>query len=69
MNEISDYLKRRFNLEYNPKSEIIVTIGASQAIDVAIRSLVEPEDEVLIPQPSFVAYKPVQLWLEVGQFR
>jgi aminotransferase len=57
-NEISDYLKRRFNLEYNPKSEIIVTIGASQAIDVAIRSLVEPEDEVLIPQPSFVAYKP-----------
>ncbi|MDI3310565.1 MAG: aminotransferase class I/II-fold pyridoxal phosphate-dependent enzyme [Thermoanaerobacterium sp.] len=56
--EISKYLKRRFDVTYKPESEIIVTIGASQAIDVAIRTLVEEGDEVLIPQPSFVAYKP-----------
>jgi aminotransferase len=56
--EISKYLKRRFGVEYRSESEIIVTIGASQAIDVAIRTLVEPGDEVLIPQPSFVAYTP-----------
>ncbi len=55
--EISQYLLRRFSLKYNP-SEIIVTIGASQAIDVAIRTLVEPGDEVLIPDPSFVSYGP-----------
>ncbi|MDD4570374.1 MAG: aminotransferase class I/II-fold pyridoxal phosphate-dependent enzyme [Tepidanaerobacteraceae bacterium] len=56
--EISHYLKRRYQLEYKPDSEIIVTIGASQAIDVVIRTLIESGDEVLIPQPSFVAYKP-----------
>jgi aminotransferase len=56
--EISNYLERRYQLAYKPGSEIIVTIGASQAIDVAIRTLIEPGDEVLIPQPSFVAYKP-----------
>lgn len=56
--EIANYLNRRFNTKYNPENEIIVTIGASQAIDVALRTLVEPGDEVLIPQPSFVAYGP-----------
>lgn len=56
--EIAKYLSRRHKVDYKPESEIIVTIGASQAIDVAIRTLIEPEDEVLIPQPSFVAYKP-----------
>lgn len=56
--EISKYLNRRYQLAYKPESEIIVTIGASQAIDVAIRTLIEQGDEVLIPQPSFVAYKP-----------
>jgi aminotransferase len=56
--EISKYLKRRCQLTYKPESEIIVTIGASQAIDVVIRTLIEPGDEVLIPEPSFVAYKP-----------
>ncbi|ADL08258.1 aminotransferase class I/II-fold pyridoxal phosphate-dependent enzyme [Thermosediminibacter oceani] len=56
--EIADYLKRRFGLQYSPETEIIVTIGASEAIDVAIRTLLNPEDEVLIPEPSFVAYKP-----------
>jgi len=56
--EISNYLNRRYQLTYKPESEIIVTIGASQAIDVVIRTLIEPGDEVLIPQPSFVAYRP-----------
>ncbi|HHW03043.1 MAG TPA: aminotransferase class I/II-fold pyridoxal phosphate-dependent enzyme [Thermoanaerobacterales bacterium] len=56
--EIAKYLKRRFKLEYKPESEIIVTIGASEAINVAIQTLIEPGDEVLIPQPSFVAYTP-----------
>jgi len=56
--EIAGYMKRRFALEYKPESEIIVTIGASEAIEVAIRTLTETGDEVLIPQPSFVAYAP-----------
>ncbi|TYP58520.1 aminotransferase class I/II-fold pyridoxal phosphate-dependent enzyme [Thermosediminibacter litoriperuensis] len=55
---IADYLKRRFGLQYAPETEIIVTIGASEAIDVALRTLLNPGDEVLIPEPSFVAYKP-----------
>lgn len=56
--EISNYLNNRYQLAYKPESEIIVTIGASQAIDVVIRTLIEAGDEVLIPQPSFVAYGP-----------
>lgn len=56
--EIASYLNRRFNTPYEPESEIIVTIGASQAIDVAIRTLVEDGDEVLIPEPSFIFYGP-----------
>ncbi|MDN5331249.1 MAG: aminotransferase [Tepidanaerobacteraceae bacterium] len=56
--EIANYLKRRFGLSYNPEKEIIVTIGASEAIDVAMRTLLNPGDEVLIPEPAFVAYKP-----------
>lgn len=55
--EISKYLKRRCNLEYDPREEIIVTVGGSEAIDLAIRVLVGPGDEVIIPEPSFVAYK------------
>lgn len=56
--EISAYLERRFDTAYDPETEIIVTIGASQAIDVAIRTLVQSQDEVLIPQPSFISYAP-----------
>jgi aminotransferase len=56
--EISNYLKRRYNLEYNPKTEMIVTVGGSEAIDIALRSMVEAGDEVLIPQPSYVSYEP-----------
>lgn len=55
--EISKYLKRRFDLSYNPQEEIIVTVGGSEGIDIALRALVGPGDEVLIPEPSFVAYK------------
>ena len=54
---ISRYLKRRFNLEYNSDNEILVTVGGSEGIDVALRALVGPGDEVLVPEPSFVAYK------------
>lgn len=56
-NEISKYLNRRFKLNYDPKNEIIVTVGGSEGIDIALRALVGPGDEVIIPEPSFVAYK------------
>ncbi|MDS0528151.1 aminotransferase class I/II-fold pyridoxal phosphate-dependent enzyme [Clostridium sp. SHJSY1] len=55
--EISKYLNRKFNLTYNPQDEIIVTVGGSEGIDIALRALVGPGDEVIIPEPSFVAYK------------
>ncbi|MBL4932840.1 aminotransferase class I/II-fold pyridoxal phosphate-dependent enzyme [Clostridium paridis] len=55
--EISKYLNRRFNLQYDPKEEIIVTVGGSEGIDIALRALVGPGDEVIVPEPSFVAYK------------
>ena len=57
--EISRYLARRFGLDYRPKGEIIVTVGGSEAIDVTIRALINPGDEVIIPQPSFVCYYPL----------
>ncbi len=53
------YLKRRFTLEYDPKKELLITVGGSEAIDIAIRSLVEPGDEVLVVEPSFVCYTPI----------
>ncbi len=56
---ISAYLSRRFDLSYNAKSEITVTVGGSEAIDMAIRALVNPGDEVIIPQPAFVCYDPL----------
>ncbi|NLM74262.1 MAG: aminotransferase class I/II-fold pyridoxal phosphate-dependent enzyme [Clostridiaceae bacterium] len=55
--EISNYMKNRFNLTYEPKKEILVTVGGSEAIDIAIRAFAGPGDEVIIPEPSFVAYK------------
>lgn len=57
--EISNYLSRRFELTYNPKNEIIVTIGGSEGIDIAIRAIVNNGDEVIIPTPSFVCYGPM----------
>ncbi|MBE7026278.1 MAG: aminotransferase class I/II-fold pyridoxal phosphate-dependent enzyme [Ruminococcaceae bacterium] len=56
--EIAKYLKRRFDLSYDYKSEVLVSVGGSEAIDLALRALVSPGDEVLIPEPSFVCYKP-----------
>lgn len=57
--EIGKYFSRRFSLEYNPKNEIIVTVGGSEAIDIGIRALVGHGDEVLVPEPSFVCYSPL----------
>ncbi|MDR0491663.1 MAG: aminotransferase class I/II-fold pyridoxal phosphate-dependent enzyme [Oscillospiraceae bacterium] len=57
--EISKYLARRFGLEYRYNDQIIVTVGGSEAIDLAIRALVDPGDEVIIPIPSFVCYGPI----------
>lgn len=56
--EISRYLKTRFNLDYSAEEEILVTIGASEAIDLSLRALINPGDEVLIPDPSYVSYMP-----------
>ena len=55
--EIAKYMKNRYGLSYCPKAEILVTVGASEAIDLALRCLLGPGDEVIIPEPSFVAYK------------
>lgn len=57
--ELAAYLARRFGLSYRPEDEMIVTVGGSEAIDIAIRSIVEPGDEVLVPTPSFVCYEPL----------
>ena len=57
--EINLYMMRRFALEYNPKSEIIVTVGGSEAIDIAMRATLDFGDEVIIPTPSFVCYEPL----------
>lgn len=56
--EISVYLKRKYSLEYNPASEIMITVGGSEAIDIALRCMVDPGDEVLIPTPCYVSYLP-----------
>jgi aminotransferase len=56
-NEIARYMGNRFKLSYDPASEILVTVGGSEAIDIALRTFVGPGDEVIVPEPSFVAYK------------
>ena len=56
---ISDYTSRKTGVEYDPDGEIIVTVGGSEAIDLAVRAIVEPGDEVIIPEPSFVCYRPI----------
>lgn len=56
--EISRYLSRRCSLTYNPDTELLVTVGGSEAIDIALRAMLNPGDEVLIPQPCFVSYVP-----------
>lgn len=60
--EICNYLERRFRLSYNPKNEVLITVGGSEGIDVALRAMLNPGDEVIIPEPCFVSYVPcVQL--------
>lgn len=59
--EISKYLDRKYNTKYDAKKEILVTVGGSEAIDAAIRALVETGDEVIIPQPSYVCYEPITI--------
>lgn len=56
--EISAYQARRFGLDYNPQGEIYVTVGGSEAIDGALRAMLDDGDEVIIPQPSYVSYEP-----------
>lgn len=56
--EISRYLSRRIHVEYDSSDEVIVTVGGSEGIDIAMRAMLDPGDEVLIPQPSYVSYEP-----------
>lgn len=56
--EIAKYLKNFINVQYDPKSEILVTVGASESIDLAFRALLNPGDEVIVPEPCYVSYKP-----------
>ena len=56
---ISDYIRRKYSLDYDPNTEILVTVGGSEAIDMAVRSVASAGDEVIIPQPSYVCYEPI----------
>ncbi len=56
--EICKYLRRQVNITYDPKSEVLITVGGSEAIDIGLRALTEPGDEIIIPQPSYVSYEP-----------
>ena len=58
LDEIAYYMDSRFGVRYDPKKEIMVTVGASEAIDIALRAMVAPGDEVLVPEPSYVSYSP-----------
>ncbi len=57
--EIAIYMKNQFNVDYSPKNEIIVTVGASSAIDLAMRTILDPGDEVIVVEPCFVSYVPM----------
>jgi aminotransferase len=57
--EVATYLSTQFDLEYSPESEIIITVGASQALDIAMRAIINPGDEVIVIEPCFVAYTPM----------
>ena len=56
--EICNYIKRKYHVEYIPNGEVLVTVGGSEAIDLGLRAMLNPGDEVLIPQPSYVSYEP-----------
>ena len=57
--QIANYLERRFDVSYDPSNEMIITVGGSEAIDLAIRAIIEPGDEVLIVEPAYVCYVPM----------
>ena len=57
--EVSNYVKRKYNLDYNWQKEVLITVGGSEGIDAAMRAIVAPGDEVIIPQPSYVCYEPI----------
>ena len=56
--EICNYIKRSQNVDYNADTDVLVTVGGSEAIDIGFRAMINPGDEVLIPQPSYVSYEP-----------
>ncbi|UOE93627.1 aminotransferase [Alkalihalobacillus sp. LMS39] len=57
--EIAKYMKKQFSVRYEPENEILVTVGASEAIDLALRSVINPGDEVIVVEPTFVSYAPI----------
>ncbi|HEY2493098.1 MAG TPA: aminotransferase class I/II-fold pyridoxal phosphate-dependent enzyme [Paenibacillus sp.] len=57
--EIASYLHKSFNLRYEPTSEVLVTVGSSEAVDLALRAFITPGDEIIIPSPSYIAYSPI----------
>ncbi len=59
--EICNYASRKYNVDYDPKKEVLVTVGGSEAIDAMLRCVITPGDEVLIPEPCFVCYKPLTI--------
>ncbi|MCD6080125.1 MAG: aminotransferase class I/II-fold pyridoxal phosphate-dependent enzyme, partial [Candidatus Omnitrophica bacterium] len=61
---ISQYIHRRFGVKYDPDDEVLITVGVSEAYDLAIRAVVNPGDEVLVPQPCYVCYYPVSVLAE-----
>lgn len=58
-NELSRYVERKYSVSYSPDSDILVTVGGSEAIDTAIRAIADPGDEIIIPEPSYVCYEPI----------
>ncbi len=62
--EIHNYLRRKYDVLYNPDTEVLVTVGGSEAIDIAMRAMLNPGDEVLVPQPSYVSYVPCAVLAE-----
>lgn len=66
---ISKYMDDHFDVHYNPNSEIVVTVGASQAIDLALRAILNPGDEVIVVEPCFVSYSPLVDLAGEKQFR
>ena len=59
--EICAFMKRKYDLEYNWKTDVLVTVGGSEAVDAALRAMIEPKDEVIIPTPCYVSYEPCAL--------